>query len=96
MPANRGSARNEDVRICFDRIIPDEYQPARAEGQRSAVQRATATAAGGGRPTAARAGALPELDPLAVGPAVRAAIVVAKKWEDGRIIRCRFLEPVMN
>ena len=35
MPANRGSARNEDLRICFDRIIPDEYQPARAEGQRS-------------------------------------------------------------
>jgi hypothetical protein len=83
----QGSSRRRSVtprvrHTCFDRIIPDDYHPARAEAERVAVAHAQ---------TVARS-----MGPIVAGTGVihpvRMAIVNAKKWGKGRTLNCRFLD----
>ena len=92
-------------RICFDRVIPDGYQPARAAAQAAAVSRyaaairTKAASASKSLPKNASFGqqvqAITKLGPLhASDPAhvARMAVINQKKWADGYNLRCRFLD----
>jgi len=68
-------------RICFDRVVPFDYQPARAAAEHVAIQHAQAMA----RNTALVAGE-GVIHPLHM------ALVSVKKWENGRTLKCRFLD----
>src|SRR4051812_14670502 len=70
------------LQICIDRVVPDDYQPARAETHRALLALEA-------RQPVAREG---ELDAAGVIPVSRAAIVNLKKWETGRTLRCRFMD----
>lgn len=67
---------------CIDRVVPDDYHPARASAERVAVAHAQSVTR--------------SLAPMMAGPGVispvRMALVNAKKWENGRVLRCRFLD----
>lgn len=92
-------------RICFDRVIPEDYNPARAMSHRAAISNYVAAlqakAGAAAREGAARSsfakhvsmvGKLGELnasDPVAVA---RMAIINQKKWDNGYKLRCRFLD----
>jgi serralysin len=79
-------------RICFDRIIPDRYQPARAEAHRAIVQhfQATSKAMIKERKLALEdLGTLHANDPINVA---RMAVINAKKWTNGKTLQCRFLD----
>jgi hypothetical protein len=68
----------QPVRICFERIIPDELDPERA------VRRTLReTMAANTRRT---------LDPDEMGQIARMAVVNSKKWTTGSTLRCRFLD----
>jgi serralysin len=71
------------LRICFDRIVTDSASPARAEQERAAISHAHAMMSLAG-PRG--------LDATEIGPIFRAAIVDPKKWENGRVLKCRFLD----
>jgi hypothetical protein len=68
----------QPVRICFERIIPDELDPERV-GRR--VMRDTMAASSRGT-----------LDPEEVGRLTRMALINSKKWPAGSQLRCRFLD----
>jgi matrixin len=68
-------------RLCIDRVLPDEYAPAR-----SALERALAASAARGR---AEPGVVDASRPL---PTQRLALVTLKMWEADRVLRCRFLD----
>lgn len=70
--------RNRIVKICFERIIPDELDPERPI-RRVLREHMSATA---GRP----------LSPDEVGQIARMALVNSKKWPNGSSLRCRFLD----
>jgi hypothetical protein len=92
-------------RICFDRIVPSNYQPAGATAHRiaisnylSAVRQKTAQL--GVAPSAnatlfqhmssiQKLGNLSASDPVVVA---RMAVIDLKKWDNGRTLRCRFLD----
>lgn len=92
-------------RICFDRVIPANYQPARAVAhdaamsQYAAVVRSKAASASKSLPknatfaqhvqTLAKLGNLSASDPVHV---FRMAVINQKKWTDGYNLRCRFLD----
>src|SRR5260370_38581517 len=91
-------------RICYDRVIPASYQPARAAGQTAAMSNykqsilRKATVSANASPTArmqqhvAAIGALGTLsasDPVHVA---RMALINLKRWEPGYTLRCRFLD----
>ena len=64
---------DEQVRVCIDRVVPDEYNPARAASARGLAER------------------IASLDPnMVVRP--KLALPVAKMWENGTEIKCRFLD----
>ena len=71
-------------RICFDRVVPDEYNPGRAEAVRAIED------------THVRMpmGALGTIDITKASPVtrVRAALALVKQWQNGRVLRCRFLD----
>jgi hypothetical protein len=73
-----------NLRICYDRVVPDEVHPANAASQAAAAEHhireihARARAAG--------------LDPAAVIHVARMAVSLTKKWENGRQLKCRFLD----
>jgi hypothetical protein len=72
------SAADTDLRICFDRVIPDAYQPARASAERSLMRamRSTGLISASEEPQKSRA-----------------AIITIKKWPDDLpTINCRFLD----
>jgi len=72
----------EDLRLCFDRIVPDELNPARAEAERATVEQAM-------RSTRSR----PELAVSDIGhPIARLAIFTVKQWPNGSTLKCRFLD----
>lgn len=71
-------APTEELRLCIDRIIPDHYQPARAAAQRALIDRIESP----NTPINAS-------DPI---PPQSLAIVVLKMWENGKTLRCRFLD----
>lgn len=68
----------QPVKICFERIIPDEMDPERV-GRR--IMR-DALAATGGR----------TLNPEEMGRLTRMALINSKKWPAGSQLRCRFLD----
>jgi len=71
-------AADSDLRICFDRVIPDAYQPARASAERSLMRSMRGT------------GLLSASDEPRI---TRAAIITIKKWPDDlRPVKCRFLD----
>jgi hypothetical protein len=74
-------SRVEDLRICIDRVVPDEYSPAR-----SAAARAVSESM---RATRHRDSEIDASGPL--GPA-RMALTKLKMWETGRTLKCRFLD----
>jgi hypothetical protein len=74
----QSQAGDGKLRICFDRLVPEDYAPARTASERAAVSHATSMMRGG-------------LDASGVIGHVRAAIVNLKKWENGRTLHCRFL-----
>ena len=78
--------------ICFERIIPDKYQPARAETHRAAEQHLRATVEtmvkSRNPPTKAR-GELHADDPIVTA---KMSLINAKKWTNGKILQCRFLD----
>jgi len=67
---------------CFDRIIPEEYHPARAAAERVTLEHAQSMAR--------------TIAPLMAGPGVihpaRMALMAIKKWENAKELRCRFLD----
>jgi len=69
-----------DLKLCFDRVIPEEYAPARTTMERAVVE---------GRVVAAPKR---KLDPGAPTPVSFLALPVLKMWENGRTLRCRFLD----
>jgi len=96
---------NPNARICFDRIVPSKYQPARSTIGRIAtanyifaIQQKTARLAA---PPPANAtlfqhvssiqplGTLSASDPVAVA---RMALIDLKKWENGHTLHCHFLD----
>lgn len=88
-------------RICFDRVIPKDYQPARALAHTTALNRFAAAvraktavansvnAAFGEHLQAVNLRELHATDPI---HQARMALVALKKWDDGRTLRCRFLD----
>src|SRR5580698_2259136 len=91
-------------RICFDRVVPNNYQPAGATTHRiaisnyiAAVRQKTALLGAAPPPNATlfehmnsiqNLGTLSATDPVAVA---RMAVIDLKKWDNGRTLRCRFL-----
>jgi hypothetical protein len=92
-------------RICFDRVVPNNYQPAGATTHRiaisnyiAAVRQKTALLGAAPPPNATlfehmnsiqNLGTLSATDPVAVA---RMAVIDLKKWDNGRTLRCRFLD----
>src|SRR5882724_3498830 len=100
-------SEKEKVRhICFDRVIPEGYAPARSMAQRAAVSRYAATlqaeSGGATRELSPRAAfgqnlakvgdTLGELDANHPITVARMAIIVQKQWDNGHTLRCRFLD----
>jgi hypothetical protein len=91
--------------ICFDRIVPSNYQPARATTIRiatsnyiAAVRQKTARLAVAPPANATlfqhvssiqKLGNLSASDPVVVA---RMAVIDLKKWDNGRTLRCHFLD----
>jgi len=90
-------------KICFDRVIPASYQPARAAARDAAITRYVAAvrskaalsktppkdASFGAHIQAVKLGTLSASDPVHVA---RMALINQKKWKDGCNLRCRFLD----
>jgi hypothetical protein len=73
----------EDLRLCIDRVIPDEFNPARANAERAAAEDALRTMRR--RP--------PDIDASEFhSPAARLALIPVKKWPNGTELKCRFLD----
>src|SRR5712691_9431447 len=72
----------EQFRLCVDRVIPDELNPARAMAERAAATTALRTRRD-----------LPEIDASEIHhPVARMAIVPLKMWPNGTTLKCRFLD----
>lgn len=77
-PTNPSASSRPPIRICHERIVPDELDP------EVHVRRALRSLRGGdGEIT---------LDPEAVAHNTRMALVNSKKWARGSTLRCRFLD----
>ena len=97
--------QNPTPHICFDRIVPSSYQPARETTHRiatsnyiEAVRKKTARLAVAPSANATlfehvrsmpKLGSLSASDPVAIA---RMAVIDLKKWDNGRSLRCRFLD----
>lgn len=80
--AQKGSAAEvEDLHICIDRVVPDEYSPARSAAAKAVSESVLST-----RP---REAVIDASQPL---PVFHMAIVKLKMWETGRTLTCRFLD----
>jgi hypothetical protein len=93
------------LRICIDRVVPEEYNPARAMAYRAALTQYVSTirrTAGVRTSTPATMEALaPHLEEVQKLPdlsadhpveVARIAIINQKKWDNGHTLRCRFLD----
>jgi hypothetical protein len=99
-------SEKENVRrICFDRVVPESYAPARSMAQRAAVSRYAATLQAKAGLTAkdvsprasfgqnvAKVENLGELDANHPITVARMAIIALKQWDIGHTLRCRFLD----
>lgn len=78
-------------RICFDRVMPEEYHPARSAAMRATVEAALGSA--GRRGASSRRAGAGLLDATAgVSAPARAAIINMKRWAAGSTVKCRFLD----
>lgn len=76
-------AAEEELRLCIDRVVPDEVNPARATDERAAAEAALRSMRN--RP--------PDIDISEVHhPATRMAVVPLKKWPNGSELKVRFLD----
>lgn len=71
---------DQSVKICFERIIPDDLDP--EQTVRRELRKQMVDAAGG-------AG---KLKAEGVAHIARMAVIVSKKWPPGSTVRCRFLD----
>jgi hypothetical protein len=78
--SSKSSTSDGKMRICFERIVPPEYAPARFASEQAVVSNFMRMAAPSG------------LDASGVIHPQRAAMVMLKKWENGRTLSCRFLD----
>ncbi|HEV8578709.1 MAG TPA: matrixin family metalloprotease [Thermoanaerobaculia bacterium] len=78
VPAPAEEEALQPVKICFERIIPDELDPERV-GRRVMRQAVEASA---GR----------TLNPEEMGQLARMALINSKKWPNKSQLRCRFLD----
>lgn len=98
-------AKEQVRRICFDRVIPESYAPARTMSQRAAVSRYAAVLQTKSGITArdisprasfgqsvAKVENLGELDANHPITVARMAIIVQKQWDNGHTLRCKFLD----
>ena len=84
MKTNKQKSKNQPkLRICFERVVPPSLHP-NAAGQAAAVEHNV-------REIHARAHSA-GLDPAALIHVARMAVSLTKKWEDGRQLKCRFLD----
>src|SRR5437667_9371546 len=88
-------------RICFDRVIPEGYAPARSMAQRAAVSRYAATlqakSAVPSRDVSSRANFGQHFAKIGVGPGeldgshpitvARKDIIIQKQWDNGQNLR---------
>jgi len=77
-PRNAGGTDQGPMRICFERIIPDELDPERPV--RRALREVMA------------ANARQRLNASGVAHIARMALVTSKKWPAGTTLKCRFLD----
>ena len=70
------------VKICFERIIPDELDPERLVHRAMRVEMLIRAASDAGS----------VLNPDEVAHVARMALVNSKKWTPGTTLRCRFLD----
>ena len=80
--AHAPGADHEPLRICFERIIPEDASPTRFLADRVALESAQQALSVAGTRGLDSSGV--------IGPS-RAAIVITKKWPNGQTLRCRFL-----
>jgi len=73
--------RDPGLRVCVDRVVPEAYQPARKRTELRLHQTLMMMASAPG----------PDLDPDEAPGRLRMALVGKKMWENGRVLRCRFL-----
>ena len=76
--SNTSNGIAQPVRICFERIVPDELDPERAV--RRTLREFMARDAG------------PRLSAEEMGQVSRMAVINSKKWSSGTALRCRFLD----
>jgi hypothetical protein len=92
-------------RICFDRVVPTSYAPARSMAHRAAMSRYVATLQAAAGPSekgvplkasftqhVAKVENLGELDANHPINVARMAIIMQKQWDNGQNLRCRFLD----
>jgi len=92
-------------RICFDRVVPSSYNPARDTTHRIATANYVfavrqqsamlASAPAPGAPFLQHVDAIQQLGTLSANDPVtvaRMAVINLKKWDNGRTLRCRFLD----
>ncbi|HXH86662.1 MAG TPA: matrixin family metalloprotease [Nitrospira sp.] len=77
-PSSAPKKGDEPVKICFERIIPDELDPERAV--RRALREHMATSMGR------------KLNADEQAHVARMALISSKKWQPGTKLRCRFLD----
>lgn len=76
-------AKDQPARLCFDRIVPDDLNPARAAAEQAVAESALRT----------MRTPLPDIDALDVShPVMRLGIVTVKQWPNGSTLKCRFLD----
>lgn len=78
------------MRLCFDRVIPDDYQPARAEMARTFSK--GVTRGGTAMADLRKAAATPAGAAAAFPGVMRLALAKVNMWEAGRVLTCRFLD----
>src|SRR3981189_1996713 len=99
------SGKEKARRICFDRVIPESYAPARSMAQRAAVTHYAATLQAKSGVTTrdlsprasfgqnvAKIENLGELDANHPITVARMALIIQKQWDNGHTLRCRFLD----
>jgi hypothetical protein len=80
------SEKKYDLKICFDRIVPDHIIPAHAEAHKTRVAEALQ-----GTNFKTPRELFHHLDPTKVIPRERMALISSKKWQRGSSLTCRFI-----
>ena len=89
--AKGGTADLEDLRLCIDRVVPDEYSPARAAAVRSVTESMRSTGRQAKKGKDKNKGE-EEIDASVILPPSSIALVALKMWETGTTLKCRFLD----